>query len=83
MLIKLLKLALKSDSFDVCIVIKIPFFRVFVTIGPSRSLLIVRYIELFDTKSFRKPSLAMGAGPNSCVSGSSLHAPVKPEKEAT
>ena len=44
-----MKLAyLKYDSFDVSIGIKIPFFRVSVTIKPSRSLLTVRYHELFD-----------------------------------
>ena len=34
-----LKSALKCDSFDVGIGIKIPFFRVLVTIEPGRSLL--------------------------------------------
>ena len=34
-----LKSALKCDSFDVSIGIKIPFFRVSVTIEPGRSLL--------------------------------------------
>ena len=34
-----LKSALKFDSFDVTIGIKIPFFRVLVTIEPGRSLL--------------------------------------------
>ena len=34
-----LKSALKCDSFDVAIGIKIPFFRVLVTIEPGRSLL--------------------------------------------
>ena len=34
-----LKLALNCDSFDVTIGIKIPFFRVLVTIEPGRSLL--------------------------------------------
>ena len=34
-----LKSALKCDSFDAIIVIKIPFFRVSVTIEPDRSLL--------------------------------------------
>jgi hypothetical protein len=43
-----LKSALKSDSFDVSIGIKIPFSRVSVTIEPGRSLLTVRYHELFD-----------------------------------
>ena len=33
-----LKSALKCDSFDVAIDIKIPFFRVLVTIEPGRSL---------------------------------------------
>ena len=44
-----LKSALTSDSFDVSIGIKIPFFRVSVTIEPGRSLLTVNYQELFDT----------------------------------
>jgi hypothetical protein len=43
-----LKSELKSDSFDVSIGIKIPFLRVSVTIEPGRSLLTVRYHELFD-----------------------------------
>jgi hypothetical protein len=43
-----LKSELKSDSFDVSIGIKIPFFRVSVTIELGRSLLTVRYRELFD-----------------------------------
>ena len=34
-----IKSALKCDSFDVAIDIKIPFFRVLVTIEPGRSLL--------------------------------------------
>ena len=34
-----LKSALKFDSFDVAIVLKIPFFRVLVSIEPGRSLL--------------------------------------------
>ena len=34
-----LKSVLKRDSFDVAICIKIPFFRVLVTIEPGRSLL--------------------------------------------
>ena len=34
-----LKSALKCDSFDVAIGIKIPFFRVLVTIEPGHSLL--------------------------------------------
>jgi hypothetical protein len=42
------KSALKSDSFDVSIGIKNPFSRVSVTIEPDRSLLTVRYHELFD-----------------------------------
>jgi hypothetical protein len=46
-----LKSALKSDSFDVSIGIKIPFFRVSVTIEPGRSLLTVRYHELFESNS--------------------------------
>jgi hypothetical protein len=43
-----LKSALKSDSFDISIGIKNPFSRVSVTIEPGRSLLTVRYHELFD-----------------------------------
>ena len=35
----ILKSALKCDSFDVGIGIKLPFFRVLVTIEPGRSLL--------------------------------------------
>ena len=42
-----LKSALKCDSFDVTIGIKIPFFRVSVTIEPGRSLPGC-YHELFD-----------------------------------
>ena len=49
-----LKSALKSDSFDVSIGIKNPFSRVSVTIEPNRSLLTVRYHELFETDSQRK-----------------------------
>jgi hypothetical protein len=45
-----LKSELKSDSFDVFIGIKIPFFRVSVTIEPGRSLLTVRYHGLFDSR---------------------------------
>jgi hypothetical protein len=45
------KSELKSDSFDVSIGIKILFFRISVTIEPGRSLLTVRYHELFDSKS--------------------------------
>jgi hypothetical protein len=43
-----LKSALKSDSFDISISIKIPFSRVSVTIESGRSLLTVRYHDLFD-----------------------------------
>jgi len=43
-----LESALKANSFDVFIVFKIVFFRVSVTIGPSRFLLTVCYHELFD-----------------------------------
>ena len=43
-----LKSELKFDSFDVSIGFKIPFFRVSVTIEPGRSLLTVRYHELFE-----------------------------------
>jgi hypothetical protein len=38
----------KSGSFDVSIGIKITFYRVSVTIESCRSLLTVRYHELFD-----------------------------------
>ena len=38
--------ALKCNSFDVAIDIKIQFFRVLVTIEPGRSLLQIRYHEL-------------------------------------
>ena len=41
--------ALESDSFDVSIAIKNSFYRVSVTIEPGRSLLTVRYHELFET----------------------------------
>jgi hypothetical protein len=44
-----LKSALKSDSFDASICIKIPFSRVSVTVEPGHSLLTVRYHELFDS----------------------------------
>jgi hypothetical protein len=47
-----LKSALKSYSFNVSIGIKIPFFRVSVTIELGRSILTVRYYELFDNISF-------------------------------
>ena len=43
-----LKSAFKFDPFDVSIDIQIPFSRVSVTIEPGRSLLKVRYHELFD-----------------------------------
>ena len=46
-----LKSALKCDSFDATIGIKIPFLRVSVTIEPGRSLL-VRHHELFDFALF-------------------------------
>ena len=46
-----LKSAYKSNSSDVSIGIKIPFFRVSVTIEPDRSLLTIRYHELFDQAS--------------------------------
>ena len=44
----ILKSALKCNSFDVAIGIEIPFFTVFVTIEPGRSLLRLRHHELFD-----------------------------------
>ena len=43
-----LKSAEESNSFDRSVGIKIPFFTVLVTIEPGRSLLTVRYHELFD-----------------------------------
>ena len=43
-----LKSALKCNSFDVAIDIKVKFFRGLVTIEPGRSLLQIRYHELFD-----------------------------------
>ena len=43
-----LKSALKYDSFDVNIGVKIPFFRVSVTIERGHSLLTVGYHELFN-----------------------------------
>jgi hypothetical protein len=46
------EISIKSYSFDVPIGIKIPFFRVSVTIEPGRSLLTVRCYELFDNISF-------------------------------
>ena len=46
------KSASKSDSFDVSIGIKFPFLRALVTIEPSRSILTVRYHELFDRTRF-------------------------------
>jgi len=54
-----LKLVLKCDFFYVTIGIKIPFFRVLVTIKPGRSLL--PYHELFDeSRTFFM--LLMGSG---------------------
>jgi hypothetical protein len=41
-------ISIKTNSFEVSIVIKIPLFRVLVTIGSSRSLPIIRFYELFD-----------------------------------
>jgi hypothetical protein len=45
-----LKSALKSDSFDLSIGIRILFSKVSVTIEPGRSLLTVRYHELFENE---------------------------------
>ena len=45
---KYLKSELKFDSFDISIGIKVPYFRISVTIERGRSLLTVRYHELFD-----------------------------------
>jgi hypothetical protein len=52
-----LKSVLKFDSSDVSIGIKILAFRVSVTIEPGRSLLTVRYQELFDLKFTNKTFL--------------------------
>ena len=51
-----LKSALKCDSFDVAIGIKIPFFRVLVTIEPGRSLLQFVTTNCFEStkKSFNE-----------------------------
>ena len=49
-----LKSAQKSDSFDVSISIKIPFFRISITTEPGRSLLKVRYPKLFENKTKKK-----------------------------
>ena len=46
-----LKSTQKYDSFDISIGIKILFSRVSVTIEPGRSLLIICYHELFDTRN--------------------------------
>ena len=43
-----LKSVLKCNSFDVTIGIKIPFFRVSVTVEPGRSLLQFANHELFE-----------------------------------
>jgi hypothetical protein len=50
--IYIFEISIKILFFDVSIGIKIPFFRVSVTIEPGRSLLTVRYHELFDNISF-------------------------------
>ena len=49
-----LKSALKRNSFDVTIGIKIPFYRVLVTIEPGRSLL--QYVTTNCLKSEPKPA---------------------------
>jgi len=43
-----LESALKANSFDVSIVIEIPFLEISVTIEPAHSLRAVRYNEMFD-----------------------------------
>ena len=48
MRLKHLKSAQKSDSLDASIDIKLPFFRVSITIETSCSYYTVRYHELFD-----------------------------------
>ena len=45
-----LKSTLKSDSFDVTIDIKIPFFRILAIIEPGSLLTTVRYHKLFDNE---------------------------------
>ena len=49
MKLKYLKSAIKCDSFDLAIDIKIPFFRVLITIEPGRSLL-----QFVTTNCFEK-----------------------------
>ena len=51
-----LKPALKCDSFDIAIGIKIPFFRVLVTIEPGRSLLQFVTTNCLKTKPIAKTS---------------------------
>ena len=45
------ELAQQTNSFDISIGVKIPFFRVPVTIEPDRSLVTVLHHELFDYSS--------------------------------
>ena len=65
-----LKSALKCDSFDVAIVLKIPFFRVLVSIEPGRSLLQFVTNELFEKKTLSDNLLCLltlcapGPGPS-------------------
>jgi len=47
-----LKSALKCNSFDITIVIKIPFFRVSVTIEPGRSLLLFVTTNCLTVKQY-------------------------------
>ena len=56
-----LKSTLKCDSFDVTIGIKIPFFRVLVTIEPGRSLLQFVITNSLTAKSSMKREL-LGRG---------------------
>ena len=50
-----LKPALKCDSFDVAIGIKIPFFRVSVTIEPGHAL--TQFVVLYNLCKCKKESL--------------------------
>ena len=42
------KISIKIQFFDISIGIEIPLFRVSLTIEPGRSLITIRYHELFD-----------------------------------
>jgi hypothetical protein len=71
---------IKIWFFYVSIGIKIPFFRVSVTIEPSRSLLTVRYHELFEKFSWKilqYKNVASGNDPISSSRGTDLKLPLK------